>query len=327
MILGFDFWGEPYSTVFSTRNPVKKPTKVELTNASFNELNLSNEMINPTSISSYSHVHTEWSDENIFLAEFKGDLSAGNVKIKDKSVTHIKLLKRKSENEMWEVYKIIDFNPKEIFYDLSDKFVEAEETYQYKIIPMNTEDDVHNITPDMEASFTDGVNLNPQSFYVSYDYAHIFDKENDYSFIYNLELAPLSHHIGSNTVETLGNRYPYIVYQGNLDYVTGSIKCILVADNMGGINKKNEKELRQKVEKFLCDKKPKGFRNSDGRYMAISILGTPQFTPNNNLIGLYEVSFEYIEIGKLSDMKSLVEFNLIDDYRLYNSDYIEKASN
>ena len=162
---------------------------------------------------------------------------------------------------------------------------------------------------------------------MSYDYAHIFDKENDYHFIYNLEINTLSHHIGSNTVETLGNRYPYVVYQGNLDYVMSSLKCILVADSLGSINKRNEKELRQQIEKFLCDKKPKGFRNSDGRYMAISIIGTPQFTPNNNLVGLYEVSFEYIEIGKLSDMKSLVEFNLIDDYRLYNSDYLEKANN
>ena len=96
---------------------------------------------------------------------------------------------------------------------------------------------------------------------------------------------------------------------------------------MGNVNKRDEKELRQEVEKFLFDKKPKGFRNSDRRYMAISIVGTPQFTPNNNLIGLYEISFEYIEIGKLSDMKSLIEFNLMDDYRLYNSDYLEKASN
>ena len=327
MILGFDFWGEPYSTVFSTRNPLNRPNKVELKNASFNELNLSNELITPTSIPSYSHVQTEWSDENIFLAEFKGNLTAGNVKIKDKPVTHIKLLKRKSESEMWEVYKIIDFNPNKIFYDLSDKFVEAEEIYQYKIIPMNTEDDMHNITLDSEANFTDGSHLNPQSFFVSYDYTHIFDKENDYHFIYNLEINTLSHHIGSNTVETLGNRYPYIVYQGNLDYVTGSLKCILVADNLGNVNKRDEKEIRQDIEKFLCDKKPKGFRNSDGRYMAISIIGTPQFTPNNNLIGLYEISFEYIEIGKLSDMKSLIEFNLINDYRLYNSDYLEKASN
>ncbi len=326
MILGFDFWGEVYSTVFSTQNPLRKPNKIELTNASFNEMNLSNELIIPTSIPSYSPTHTQWNDKNVFLAEFEGDLSAGNVRIKDKSVTHIKLLKRKSEGEMWEVYKIIDFDPNKIFYDLSDKFVEAEETYQYRIIPMNTEDDLHNITPDTEANFTDGKPLNPQSFYVSYDYAHVFDKENDYHFIYNLEINTLSHHIGSNTVETLGNRYPYIVYQGNLDYVTGSLKCILATDNLGNIHKGNEKKLRQEVEKFLCDKKPKGFRNSDGRYMAISIVGTPQFTPNNNLPGLYEVNFEYAEIGKLSDMKSLVEFNLIDDYRFYNSDYLESVS-
>ncbi|KAK8835304.1 hypothetical protein M9Y10_013509 [Tritrichomonas musculus] len=190
MILGFDFWGEPYSTVFSTRNPMKKPNKVEIKNTSFNELNLSNELIRPTSIPSYSHVHAEWSDENIFLAKFKGDLSARNVKIRDKSITHIKLLKRKSESEMWEVYKIIDFDPDKIFYDLSDKFVEAEEIYQYKIIPMNTEDDIHNITPDSEASFTDGKSLNPQSLFASYNYAHIFDKENDYHFMYKHAIPP-----------------------------------------------------------------------------------------------------------------------------------------
>ncbi len=40
MILGFDFWGEAYSTVFSTQNPINKPNKVEFKNASFNELNL-----------------------------------------------------------------------------------------------------------------------------------------------------------------------------------------------------------------------------------------------------------------------------------------------
>ncbi len=127
--------------------------------------------------------------------------------------------------------------------------------------------------------------------------------------------------MGSNVIETLGSRYSYVVYHGNLDYITGSINCILVADSSGIINRRSEKNLRQEIEKFLCNKKPKGLRVSDGRYMIINIVNEIKLIPDNNLRGIYNVIFEYAEIGKLSNMGSIVDYDLMNDYRVFNAEY------
>lgn len=321
MIVSFDFWGEYYSNVFSTQNPIKKVNQVNLKHGTFNEVNLSNEIIDPTNILSYSHTQINWNDNNVFLAKFENNMIAGNVGVKDKNVTHIKILKRKDENETWEIYKILDFDSLIMYYSFVDKFAEAEEFYQYKIIPMNTNFDVNNVTDEGEVIFTDGKESIPQEFYVKYDHAHIFDKEYDYHLIFNLELGDMSHHMESSIIETLGNRYSYVVYHGNLDYITGSINCLLVADGSGAINRYSEKILRQEIEKFLCNKKPKGLRISDGRYMVINIVNEVQLIPDNNLRGIYNVTFEYVEIGKLSNIGTIIDCDLMNDYRIFNAEY------
>ncbi len=192
MIIAFDFWGEYYSDVFSTQNPIKKVNQVSLQPGVFNEINLSNELIEPTRVLSYSHNQVDWSDDNVFLAKFENNMIAGNVGIKDKNVTHVKILKRKYEDETWEVYKILDFDTLNINYNFIDKFAEAEEFYQYKIIPMYTEHDVNNATDEDNIIFIDGKDSAPQEFYVNYEHAHIFDKDHDYHLIFNLELGDMS---------------------------------------------------------------------------------------------------------------------------------------
>ena len=159
-----------------------------------------------------------------------------------------------------------------------------------------------------------GQNNKPQLFRVVFDYAHLFDNETSYDLIYNFKLSEITSNIDANTIMTLGGQYPFTVY-GASKYKTGNVSCLLVTEEsaVGSIDIGKEKELRNDIDKFLSNKKPKILKYEDGTYLLISISNNYTLTPDENLLGSYSLSFSYTEIGDANDVDTLKKYGLWSD--------------
>ena len=215
-----------------------------------------------------------------------------------------KVKKKKTKDSEWQLYKTLDYSNSILEYIFEDKFIEAEESYDYCISP---------VAYDENGIEVQGQNTVPQTIYIQFDHAHMFDTESNFDMIYDLEVSPSNVNIGANVIDTLGAKYPVIIY-GNSAYKSGSISFTLVTEESatGRIDLKSEKTLRENLYKIFCNKKPKILKNSDGGYILISIIGTPSFIPNNNLLGSYKASFEYVEVGNANDVQTLVNLGLVE---------------
>lgn len=322
MIIGYDFWldgvyknGDTSSVLtidndgvaFDNCNPISNVNSFTLANGSFDELHITKDSVEIDN----NIEKTSWTINTVLLAKFKNDLVAGTLGVDDYPITKIEIKKRKKGEDLWQTYFVVDFDENASLYTVIDKFLENEEEYEYCLCPVATVDgkDIY------------GNNTVPQEIYVSYDHANIFDNTDGYSLIYNLKLGNLTNQIGANSISTLGSQYPFVIY-GENSYVASNLECLLVSEESatGNIDIRSEKILRDKILSFLKNKKCKVFKNADGLYMLIKIIGTPTLIPDNEILGVYQVSFEYVEVGNVNSVEELSKFNLEFNYSKINKD-------
>jgi hypothetical protein len=55
-------------------------------------------------------------------------------------------------------------------------------------------------------------------------------------------------------------------------------------------------------------------KNEDGLYMLIEIIDTPTLIPSNEILGVYQVSFQYVQIGNVDNIIDLQNANMTFDY-------------
>lgn len=321
MIIGYDFFGD---NIYDTDNindndGVAFDSCVSLSvamqdvviqNGVYDELEvLQNTIINKQEVIK----STSWNDNTLMLAKFQNNLSAGSVNVGNNEVYSIQFLKRKKGETEWQLCQELIYSKDQETYSFTDKYIESQQTYQYAIRPTARAYDDNG----MYVGSIIGEN-SPQSekteINVVFDYAHLFDNELSYDLLYNFKLGDITSNIDANTVTTLGGQYPFTIY-GASKYKTGSVSCLLVTEESatGSIDVWKEKELRNNIDNFLSNKKPKILKCDDGTYLLISISDNYTLTPDENLLGSYSLSFNYTEIGDANDVDTLKKYGFWSD--------------
>lgn len=322
MIIGYDFWGDytyplwedidgdnivdtvtnditdNEGIAFDSCLPLASVDKFTLRNGCFDEFHITKDSqeINE------SIEKTQWSINTVLLALFQDNLIAGSMGVDGYSITEIILKKRKKGEEFWQNYFTVEYSEENDIYTVIDKFIENEAEYEYCLCPVAVDDNGNKIY---------GNNTTTKEVYISYDNAHIFDNSASYTLIYNLQFGNITNHIGVNVIETLSSQFPYVVY-GQTNYAQGSMECLLVSEESatGSVDVKSEKQLRNNIMSFLTNKDYKILKNSDGLYMLVKIIGTPTLIPTNTIIGMYQLSFEYVQVGEANNLSDLHKANL-----------------
>ena len=322
MIIGYDFWCDIYydsnatdvviedndSIAFDTCNPLNNANSFTLKNGTFDELHITKDSAEIDN----SVEKTSWTLNTVLLAKFKNDLVAGTLGIDGYDITKIEIRKRKQGELLWQTYFTIDYDESVSVYTIIDKLIENEEGYEYCLRPVALGNNGVEIY---------GSDTTPKEVYITYEHSHLFDNTGSYDLIYNVKINSMTNQIGANVVETLGSQYPYVVY-GQSNYLKGSIECLLVSEEsaVGDVNIHSEKKLRNSILSFLNNKNYKVLKCEDGSYMLIQIIGTPTLTPSEEILGIYQVSFEYIEVGSVNNMKELVNAGFTFNYLTTNKD-------
>ena len=337
MIIGYDFFGD---NIHSTENisaniadndgvafdacisPSVAMHNVVVQNGVYDELEVCKDVTTRKEEVTKSH---SWGENTLMLAKFQNNLSAGSVNVGNNEVYSIQFLKRKKGETEWQLCQEVMYHKNQETYSFTDKYIESQQTYQYAIRPTAREYDytgayigsiIGENSPQSERTEID----------VVFDYAHLFDNETSYDLLYNFKLGDITSNIDANTITTLGSQYPFTIY-GASKYKSGSVSCLLVTEESatGVIDVWKEKELRNNIDKFLSNKKPKILKCDDGTYLLISISDNYTLIPDENLLGSYSLSFNYTEIGDANDVDTLKRYGLWSNEQ--DKDYRDSSTN
>jgi hypothetical protein len=297
MIIGYDFFS---SNFFDANITSSNIYKCELSNCKVDEFK-----IEIGGSEQYIIDKTDWNENTILQCKFQDlNFEAGNINLAGIPVEYLRVKKRKLGDLSWKNYKDIPFSVNQSEYSWKDYFVEALEDYDYAICPVGSqgvegEYSINSISCDYEDIYTEGIN-NVQ-----------------YRLFANIQKGDIQVVSPSNFVETIGSKYPYEIKNGAIKYRKGTIKATLISDSTlndnVGINRKSEKKLRNSIYEFFTNGKPKVYKDSDGSYILISIKAdSVKLTPDNNISRqIYEISFDFYEVGDVESTETLVNCGLL----------------
>lgn len=294
MIYDFDFYGYEDGAVYDTVNIVHEISKIELTKAIFDEIHIlgTNNFICSTA-------KKIWQLETVLKATFQNNLEGGNINFDEQVISYIQLRKRKIEDFEYIVLDTFDFDIEIEQYKTQDKYIQSDQEYEYSMVPLLAD---YTMGEEVTARFTAKLNK-----------TWLFDKENNYYLLYDLDYSNITQNSFNTIYTPMARKYPIVVYNADTFYKSGSISALLVADNsaMGVVSVKDERYLRNNIINFLGNKKPKIIKDIGGNYFIISIVGNPVLNPVNSLNQqLYEITFDWVEVGDAHDENTLIEYNL-----------------
>lgn len=284
MILGYNVFGMKGNEVYKTQIHHSSYSQLNLSNMTLDEIFVDEDITIPYTVDKNSG----WNYRTVLNAKFNGNLEGGSVQANNFQIDRVRFQRREADNVEWEDIGEMEYRPNEqLLYEVIDKNIQNNFEYQYSLLPM-TQTVLGNrvVSEEIVADFN-GIFLS--------------DKNNNYSLIYDQETQQIDNNLSNAVVTPLNSRYP-IVIDGNLDYKSGSISAFFISTdsdkaNSGEIRVKVEKLGRDRMMKFLKNKKPKVLRQPNGETMLIRVVDTPQEDISNVANGIANINFSFVEIG------------------------------
>lgn len=299
MFIGLDCFGMDNGAIFKTTVCFPDFYEMEMKNMVVDEIYVTEDM----SITSSTTKPTSWGYYDILDGKLQGKLEAGSISGNGFEITAVRFQKKKVEDTSWETFEEIPYKTGENkYFELYDKYVQNDFTYQYSLLPL-TVNVIGNrvVSPEIKAE---------------YDSIFLTDKNYNYRLSYNIEVGDIEYNQPSSVFEPLGGIYPIVSY-GSMNYRKSSISNALVLSDEtveGNDNKvkiKHEVLARQELFNFIANRKPKMIRMHNGEIILINIIGNPIIKPRNDVLGIADISFEFVEIGDIKS-ETLIQNGLID---------------
>ena len=295
MIIGYNFLSDEDSLTPSYIN-IGNIYKMIVSNAIYDEINIIDDGQYVFNINK-----SNWDYNNILLCVFQNNLNGGNVDFTDKTVSFLKIKRRKIEEFDWQDLHSFVYDKNAIDYEFYDKYVESGQEYEYTILPVTSDG-------------TEGDLINIKNIISLFDGVFLINKDNMFRLIYNLEYNSTERVMQNEEYTPIGSKYPIVVNNGDIDYEKGSLKALVITEDSetGVIDRRQEKLLRKQLLNFLTSKKPMLLKDGNSNIYIISILGSPSIDYINELNqGLAHISFNWVEIGDSNDTQDLTNNGLL----------------
>ena len=300
ILIGIDTFGYGNGSIFKSSIFNVGNYEMEIAHGKFDEVyidldtNVSTDIIKPT----------EWGFQTVIDAKFQDDLEGGSVSGGGQVITAIRIQRQKEDEIIWNDIIQMDYTTGyQSYYTFTDKYVQNGVSYKYALIPLS--------------GTTLGYRQSSELITVNFDGVFFSDLTHNYRLFYNLEMGNFEHNTPSSIQEPLNSQYPIVTY-GTLDYIRGSVEALFlsastVATN-GDINIRSEKLERKELMNFMKNKKPKILKSGNGDLMLVTITDNPIEIPNNQIRGIANVSFNFVEIGDTEDTDYLKSLGLLEGF-------------
>lgn len=289
------------NTFFSGENSLYYPafniaeiTVIQLFDGTYNHLILSSD-----SSMTVKDITDEWDYNTKINASFDGKFDAGNTGFSLRNTDHVAIKRRELGSTQWvvihvkEIHTISDFD-----ISFTDKYARSGVEYQYS---------VSSYTNGIENSFI------IDNVYSEFDGYYITDKDCLYGTIYDVDGCDTSRNMANQVLQLLNSKYVSVVSNSDINYESGSITGDFIQlDNQTEEVKQNEGfSYRTQLKDRLTNKKPLILKICDGRIWMIKVTGSPTDSQNGHR-DLRSITFEWVEIGDVNDMRTLYENGLSD---------------
>jgi len=284
IFLGTTFCSGRYSL---TPPAIKIPAlqAIQIFDGVYNQLFLSTDI-------SMSIEEAGWTTGTLMNAEFTDSLDAGNSFFSLNNTDHVVIRRREVGTSDWIVIFVQEIKSKDDFnIRLRDTYARAGVEYEYSV-----------------SSYLNGAENNYliQNVYSDFQGFYITDKDCLYGTIYDVDGCDTSRNIASQTLELLNSKYMTVVSNSALNCDNGSISASFFKTDAYMTTPDSQESLkyRSTFKDRLANRKPLILKIDDGRIWMIRISSNPNDIRNGHQ-DLRQISFEWVEIGDVNDMKTL----------------------
>lgn len=286
MFLAYNFCGQSCSEVVTSKEEIEK---INIQNGIYDS------MYGTANTNFTNDMNMTWDYNTRFFAKFQNSLMAGNVDYNAESVSSIKIKKRKSDEHNWHLIASIPITTNDSFnFELIDRFAQGKQEYYYSMTPMNNLVAGNSTSVSVKSDF--------DSFY-------LLDKTTSYHIVLNAKLN-LDINKTTNTVSTLGRKYPFYISNGAINYKTGSLSFGLVPIINCEMNIDEGYKYRQQLEEWIMNGSPKILKDWTGQIFMINITDNISVSYDNYDMPIYTINF--VEIGSVFNDEDMWINNFTD---------------
>lgn len=236
-----------------------------------------------------------WDYDTRFYAKFQNNLMAGNVDYAASSVSSIRIKRSKrGENKWFTLFNIPIKNDEDFNFELFDRYAQANQYYYYSLVP---------VSENVEG------NINKNEIKSEFDNYFILDRNISYPVIFNTKLSTELNR-QSNTITTLGNKYPFVISNGIAQYVTGTLSFSLCPMKDCDLDTEQGYTYRYEFDQWIMNGEPKIIKDWTGKIYMIKINDNVSIDYENNDVPSYQISFA--EIGNVFDQDDMYQNNFTD---------------
>lgn len=246
-----------------------------------------------------NNFYAPWTYDTVLNASFDENLEAGNSGFSMKNTEYMVIKRREIGTTKWITIFVRKINSKEDFeVNIRDTYCRAGVEYEYCI---------SSIKNGVENSYI------IRNVFSDFDGYYVTDKDEIYGTIYDVDGCDTSRNISAQVLKLLNSKYMTVVSNSSIDCDSGSVTGTFFKVNDDGqhINIEASNQQRKTFINKLSNKKPLILKIKDGRIWMIKVINTP--TDNSmQHPNLRQISFEWVEVGDVNDMRSLYYSGLSD---------------
>ena len=152
-------------------------------------------------------------------------------------------------------------------------------------------------------------NMSSSKIFSEFDAYFITDKTISYPVMFNTSLS-LEIQRQTSIINTLGNKYPYVISNANNNYKKGSIQFSLIPVIDCQLSPEEGYDYRQNFEKWITNGEPKILKDWTGQIFMIQTIDAIPIDCSFVQMPTYDVNF--VEIGDALNEQDLYYNNFID---------------
>lgn len=262
---------------------------VRISNAIFDHLNLVNGLVKDSAI-------PEWDENNTIMnATFNNSIDAGNLSELIGNVSYLEIQRKEAGSNEWitlnKIYKNTVTQSFQSQFTMYDTYAQNGVQYIYQILPVD---------------YRGNVGYALQSDIVSmFDGAYIADASNIFKITNEYELTKQTNQ-KSAIYEPLGSKYPFVTYNAETNYDSGSFTAVLLAptsqnQNKSYIDRMAQVKLEKKFNDWLTNGRPKVLKDFNGRLQIVTIVDAVANGYYKELgNGICSTSCTFVEVGEMT---------------------------
>lgn len=299
-IVGYNFCSDGNS-VDPTPTDINDITYTKIQNGIFDHFNVTkNVVFDYTSIKP-----TDWDVDTIMNADFKDNVSAGNVAQVASGVTSVRIKRRIKGTFDWITIREIPIaDPSDMSFIITDNLAAYNTEYEYAFVPM---------LQDVEGSYI------IESVISKFQGVFICDVDSIFRLQAGVEYNNMATNQQIGVFQPYNRKYPVVVSNSLMQYKTGSIGGWVLPEDYDETRRTTGSEVMKQKElllNMLTNKKPKIIKDMNGNNWLVYFTGNPSIAYDNNAgQSMAKVNADWTEIGDSNDKTDLFENGLIPTMR------------